>query len=146
MRHKSLHFPCKESTSHIFTVSGGGTVGDLSLLELKMRGGESASQTKLERSREWSGGFRERWSKGNEYRLWGSSPRDHAIKTTGPNYTVPHRERTPLFPSPIAHPLFHTYFLRSVSHTLTYPQRTPRFAHISSHESSSNTAGRKMCL
>lgn len=25
-------------------------------------------------------GFRERWSKGNEYRLWGSSPRDHVLK------------------------------------------------------------------
>lgn len=30
----------------------------------------------------------------------GSSPRDHAIKTTGPNYTIPHREWTPLLCPP----------------------------------------------
>lgn len=39
----------------------------------------------------------------------GSSPRDHAIKTTGPNYTIPHREWTPLLClSPVTHPLLHT--------------------------------------
>lgn len=46
---------------------------------------------------DWNKGFRERWSKGNEYRLWGKLAtwrRDN--KTTGPNYTVPHTEWTPL--------------------------------------------------
>lgn len=64
----------------------------------------------------------------------GSSPRDHAIKTTGPNYNVPHRELTPLSASlNRSSSLSYTYFLWSVSHIPTYPQRTPHRAHTLHH-------------
>lgn len=66
----------------------------------------------------------------------GSSPRDHPIKTTELNYTVPHREWTPLSASPITHPLSYThfFFLWSVSHIPTYPQRKPHLARTHTHE------------
>lgn len=109
-----------------------GRLSPLSLSELEMRGRESASQTKFKWSREWSRGFRERWSKGNEYRLWGSSPRDHAIKTTGRNYTVPHRQQTPLSSSlKLFILLFQTHFsVVSLSYTHLSPKDTSPRTHF----------------
>lgn len=62
----------------------------------------------------------------------GSSPRDHAIKTTGLNYTIPHREWTPLLClPPVTHPLLHTrIFVVSFFFFMpTYPPGTLQCAH-----------------
>lgn len=146
---KDTKYLFKGDTSDIFTVSGRSTMGDFTPYHYwSWRWGEGRAQARQSwRKAEWSRGFRERWSKGNEYCLWGCSPRDHAIKTTGPNYTVPHREWTPLsFLRYRSSSISCTFFLWSVYHTPTYTQRTPHLALTSSHESSSNTAQRKIHL
>lgn len=145
--HKSQAFVSKPFNSHMLTFEVQWETFPLIAPAVK---DEEVQKSCSEASSE-AEGFRERWSKGNEYRLWGKFatwPRDknHRAKL----YHTAQRVDSPSLPPP-SHSSFASYthfcgqFLSSLC-PLIHQAHCNVHVHSSSHENSSNTAGRKIHL